>query len=177
MDIGPSIPVCPCDGFGITPFFILLFPIHRSSILTFLWVKVFLLEKIILPSLVLIIPNSHHCALPYCTLFWLPNCVRTLVSLNFRPPSLSDCCHFSDSRCFIVFFCSCLYFINWQYTGNIRLSSRIYTSLKKCSHQILRKVLKWFHHLWPCVAESSSSVRYRLSWGRHRMVGGYWSYV
>ena len=55
-------------GFRITPFFILLFSIYRYSILTFceFVFRVFLLEKIILLSLVLIIPNSHHCALPYC---------------------------------------------------------------------------------------------------------------
>ena len=61
----------------------------------------FLLEKIILPSLVLIIPIIALCHTEF--LFWLPNCVRTLASLNFCPPSLSDFCYFSNSRCFIVF--------------------------------------------------------------------------
>ena len=41
-------------------------------------------------------------------LLWLPNGVSTLVSLNCRPPSLSDCCHISDSRCFIVSIPACI---------------------------------------------------------------------
>jgi hypothetical protein len=64
------------------------------------------------------------------------------------------------------------YFLS--YFGVLKVARRPELRVR-CSCQIWRKVLKWFHHLWTCVAKSSSSGRYRLSW--EISVGRYWSYV
>jgi hypothetical protein len=102
-------------------------------------------EKIILPSLVLIIPNSHRCALPYC-IFTLVAKWREYARKSQLPSTFS--LWLLSYLWFSLFYCfySCLYFINWQYTGNIRLGE--YTPLKKKKKKKYEHTYEYIVYIW-----------------------------